>query len=308
MRPHGTIEPTIWNTIGQNGRNYFQKGANKIRQSIPSPARTLLRNMRGQFLEDEQNNQPVTLATRLNFFERIRREIEAIPLTFPKTEWSNYYDSSFPRFDDQSAWTPKHINFNKVLEDIKPQTLLDIGCNQGWYSRLAAKQDIHCIAIDTDVPSIDNLYREAKSEDAAITPVIMDITNPSPGYGLGNRWLLPATERLPRDMVLALALVHHMVFKMALDFTQIVNTFSQLTKTWLLVEFVPKEDRFVSLWYSDSFQWYTLDEFVKELKSSFKIKEILPSFESPRQLILCRKLRESTPKHERGVSSYFSTI
>ncbi len=58
---------------------------------------------------------------------------------------------------------------------------------------------------------------------------------------------------------------------------------------WLLVEFIPREDRYVSEWWSDKYSWYTLDSFITFLKQQFQSIRIYPSDPKPRVLILCEK-------------------
>jgi len=99
---------------------------------------------------------------------------------------------------------------------------------------------------------------------------------------------IPA-ERIRTEMVLALGLVHHCVFKEWLRFDVIVKELSAYTQQWLLVEFVPPDDRHVSKWYSDQFSWYNLDNFMAALEKHFTNIEIMESAPVPRKLLLCEK-------------------
>jgi SAM-dependent methyltransferase len=226
---------------------------------------------------------------RLDFLQQVRREVEGIIIPSFKTEWLEYYDGFFPSFSPSDEWTAKHISVHQALSDLKPDSVLDIGSNRGWYSQLATLQGSRVVAFDVDEGCITQLYYDSKEKNLPILPLVMDFRNPSPGYGLCNQWLAPATERLKCDMVLALALIHHLVFKQHLNFDQIINGLSIFSKRWLLVEFIPRDDRYVREWWSERFSWYTLDNFISALKKQFHNVRILPSYPEPRVLLLCEK-------------------
>jgi len=258
------------------------------KQRVPGPFRPGLK--KGLALVKSMLLSPSAVTrSRLNFLQQVRREVEGITIPPLKTEWSEYYDGFFPSFSPSDEWTAKHISMHQVLSDLRPSSVLDIGSNQGWYSQLAALRGSQVVAFDVDEACITQLYYDTKEKSLPILPLVMDFRNPSPGYGLCNQWLAPATERLKCDMVLALALVHHLVFKQHLNFDQIIDGLSIFPKRWLLVEFIPRDDRYVREWWSEKFSWYTLDNFVGALKRRFHDVKILPSYPEPRVLLLCKK-------------------
>jgi hypothetical protein len=227
--------------------------------------------------------------SRLDFLQQVRREVEGITIPSLRSEWSDYYDGSFPPFSPSDDWTAKQISVHQVLSDLRPNSVLDIGSNRGWYSQFAAVRGSKVVAFDVDEACVTRLYYDAKKTCLPILPLVMDFRNPSPGYGLCNRWLPPAIERFTCDMVLALALVHHLVFKQHLHFEQIVEGLFAFSKRWLLVEFIPRDDRYVREWWSERYFWYTFDNFVGFLKKRFHDVRILPSFPELRLLLLCEK-------------------
>src|SRR6185503_471665 len=121
-------------------------------------------------------------------------------------------------------WTQKHHAAYKVLSDLRPSSVLDIGSGQAWYSQLAASLGSNVVALDMNDQLVARCYREAKSKNLPILPLVMNIRFPSPGYGLCNKEVAPAFQRLRCDMVLALGLVHLLVFKYYVPFEQIVET------------------------------------------------------------------------------------
>jgi hypothetical protein len=124
---------------------------------------------------------------------------------------------------------------------------------------------------------------------ANVQPLVMNMTNPSPGIGIMNKGFPRAFDRFRSDIVLALAIVHHLVFTSQLRFEQIVGTLSELTKSVLLVEFIPKEDIHISPRWTSEREWYSLENFKSELKKYFRSILEMQSDPSPRVLLLCER-------------------
>ena len=49
-----------------------------------------------------------------------------------------------------------------VIEDVKPKTVLDVGCNTGNFSRIAAELGATVVAIDTDEKSVGRVWRRSE--------------------------------------------------------------------------------------------------------------------------------------------------
>ena len=257
------------------------------RRYIPTPLRPLL--SKAAMLLKSSRVAPVLPRSRRNFLKRIKQEVERIAIPPLQTEWSNYYEGALLPFSHSDDWTAKHSSVDQVLSDLRPASLLDVGSNRGWYAQLAALRGSQVVAFDVDEACVTQLYLDSKEQKLSILPLIMDFKNPSPGYGVCNQWLAPATERLRCDMVLGLALVHHLVFKQHLNFEQIVDGLAIFSKRWLLVEFIPPDDIYVREWWSARYSWYTLANFIAALKRRFGDVQQLPSHPAPRVLLLCER-------------------
>lgn len=67
------------------------------------------------------------------------------------------------------------------------------------------------IAFDNDSSVIEELYQEVKSQNREnLLPLVVDITHPPPSTGFANKEHLSLIDRGPAEMVLALALIHHL--------------------------------------------------------------------------------------------------
>ncbi len=131
--------------------------------------------------------------------------------------------------------------------------------------------------------------RAALQKNLPILPLVVDIRYPSPGQGTSNQMIAPALQRLPCDLVLALGLVHVLVFEHFHPFEQVCEMLAPFSKRWLLVEFIPPEDEEVCKGMVVRYSWYTRDNFIKALKKWFPRVILMPSFSGPRELFLCEK-------------------
>jgi hypothetical protein len=231
------------------------------------------------------DSRPIVWIRPKEILVKLKKRINSINITFERTNWSNYCDEEvdFSKFE---SWMTKRKETYFALKRVQPKTLIDIGSNTGWFSKLAALNGSSVIAIDNDEPSINKLFLNKNARTLKILPLSMDFRFPTTEYGLGLR-CPNAISRFKSEMALALALVHHLVFKQNFNFEHITKMLAAYTSRWLLVEFIPRDDIYVSKWYNEKFSWYTLENFIIELKKHFNEVEILPSNPEPRVLLLC---------------------
>jgi SAM-dependent methyltransferase len=225
----------------------------------------------------------------LDFLDKVARELTAITGPTRQTDWSQSYKDSYPPFTPSEEWTQKHRNVHRVLSDLHPSSVLDIGSNRGWYTQLAARLGSEVVALDTDEICISQLYSEAREQHLPILPLVMDFCLPSPGYGVCYQEGAPAIKRLHCDLVLALALVHHLVFGRQLNFEQISDGLASFSKRQLLVEFISGEDEDVQQTWPHKYSWYTLENFLAALGKEFRTIKSYPSETEHRILLLCEK-------------------
>ncbi len=155
------------------------------------------------------------------------------------TEWADYYAIH--------NYTPAGVEHKKqrvseFLERIQPRTVWDLGANVGVFSRIASGRGIPTLAFDIDPGAVEQNYLACIAEkETNLLPLVLDLTNPSPGLGWHHRERASLLERAPADAVMALALVHHLAIGNNVPLSQAAEFFSRLGR-WLIIEFVPKED------------------------------------------------------------------
>jgi hypothetical protein len=262
--------------------------ASKLKATIPP---RLQRAIRRSMSFGSVSRRPLTggLAPGRGLLNQVRRSVEKIRIPRRTTQWSEYYGGAWRHFNPSDGWTAKEHSVYSILSQLRPTSLLDVGSNRGWYSGLAASRGIEVVAFDSDETCINDLFWYAKSRNLTILPIVMDFKKPSPGIGFDSQWGAPATERFKCDMVVCLALVHHLVFGCHLNFDQIVGGLSAFANKWLLVEFVLPEDAYVRKWSPGSRPWYALAPFQRALERQYRIVRMVPSSPATRILLLCER-------------------
>jgi len=220
-----------------------------------------------------------------DYCQRIKAVLSALPHPIAKSYWAEYYRYAHLPHTPSDEWTPKHRSVHRILNDLKPATVLDVGSNVGWFTKLTALAGSQVVALDVDELSVDRLYSDAKEKGLNILPLVMDFTVPwdsTPRH--------PSTEaRIPCDMVMAMALIHHLVFGRYMHLDNIVSRLARLSKRWLLIEFIAPEDDAIKSWYaSSSIPSYTLDNLLQALKRYFAKVETHESY-AHRVLVLATK-------------------
>jgi len=124
-----------------------------------------------------------------------------------------------------------------------------------------------------------------------ILPLVLDITNPSPGIGWENQERLSLAGRGPADLVLALALIHHLTISNNLPVEKLAVFFSKICN-WLIIEYIPKTDSQAKKLLSgrdDMFQSYTQQAFESEFNKYFCVQNRVTIDNSERTLYLMGK-------------------
>ena len=187
------------------------------------------------------------------------------------TEWADYYnDTNY----DSDATRHKTTVIENYLNQLNPATVWDLGANDGRYSRLAVKKGCFTCAFDVDPAAVEQNYRQmVKAREINMLPLVMDLTNPSPGLGWKTTERQSLFDRGPADVVMALALVHHLAIGNNVPLPSIAE-FLYLTGKNAIVEFVPKDDDQVSrllVVREDVFPDYTQAHFEFAMANWFSI-------------------------------------
>lgn len=205
------------------------------------------------------------------------------------TEWIDYYtDTNYSR----DGFLHKKEIVKDYIHLAAPKDIWDIGSNTGVFSCIGSETGASVIAFDSDPGCIEQQYLNfQKKRELQPLPLLMDITNPSPGIGWALTERQSLIERGPVDCIMALALIHHIAIGNNVPFPQMAEFFSGLGK-WLIIEFIPKEDSQVQrllLNREDIFDDYSIENFEKWFSKYFSIERREQIFESTRVIYIMRR-------------------
>lgn len=230
----------------------------------------------------------VSRQAMLGIVDNLRSTISGLRWKPEGTEWVDYYQDN--------SYTPEALEDKKQLveqyiDKANPKTLWDLGANTGVYTRIAAEKGISTISFDIDPACVELNYREViRRGEQNILPLILDLANPSPPIGWANEERMSIYQRGPAEMIMALALIHHIAISNNVPLSRIADLLGK-SCTWLIIEFVPKSDLKVQKLLAtrdDIFTEYTREAFEKDFSRVFDIQMSKQILNSERTLYLMR--------------------
>lgn len=208
----------------------------------------------------------------------------------PSSSWSDYYEHNTYTTD---AFEDKTRVVASFLDRLSPKTVWDLGANQGVFSRLAAQKGINTVAYDMDMAAVEGNYLHVKANRITeLLPLVLDLTNPSPGIGWRASERASLFERGNPDGVIALALIHHLAIAHNIPLENIARFMAGICTKGIIVEFVPKTDAQVQRMLQarqDIFTDYTVAEFENSFRHAFTITAKAPLRDSERVLYLMHR-------------------
>jgi len=215
----------------------------------------------------------VSLTSFLGLIDSLESSVRKLKWCPKGTEWVDYYVSS--NHYDLHAINHKRQLVSDFLDRISPKTVWDLGANTGLFSRIASDKGIPTISFDVDPPCVEINYLIAVEKgETNILPLLLDLTNPSPGVGWENEERIPFLDRGHADTALALALIHHLAISNNLPLARIASFFRKICNS-LIIEFIPKSDLKVQKLLTtrkDIFPNYTQEAFETEFGRLFSIQ------------------------------------
>ena len=238
-----------------------------------------------------ETSRQMSKVSLLGLIDNLESGIRGLRWSPAGTDWGEYYEEDL-------NYTPAGFNEKQrivadYLDTIQPKTAWDLGANTGLFSRLASSRGIFTVAYDIDPGAVDRNYQTIRdSGERNLLPLLMDLTNPSPSIGWNNHERMSMFERAPADVIIALALVHHLAIANNVPLDWLSSYLKQLGQ-WLIIEFIPKTDSQVQrllVSRADIFPNYTAESFEGSFSTFYKILRKEPVQDSVRCLYLMERL------------------
>lgn len=238
---------------------------------------------------------------------RLRKQLrKAAPRKGTDSHWSNYTASRSHYSDEDTS--RKDAFVQQALEATKPAWVLDVGCNTGQYSTMAAQAGARVVAVDTDPVSVGRLWRQASENDLDVLPLVVDVARPTPAMGWDNAespsFLQRAANRF--DLVFMLAVMHHLHVTERIPVTRIIALADRLTRDQAVIEYVGPEDvmfRRLLRGRGHLHEELTRQGFERLLQERFDVLDSKPLEDSDRVLYTVRSRKAVTKEPEEPMTA-----
>jgi hypothetical protein len=179
------------------------------------------------------------LAANFAKLEKLVRRLEWEP---GETAWTGYgEDNTY----DAAAADAKAAFVREAAARRRAALAWDVGCNDGRYSRIAAENSDLVVAFDADHATVEALYRRLREEGREdVLPLVMSVTDPSPDRGWRGRERASLERRGTPELVLCLALVHHVCIAGNVPVRELLDWLGSLGAR-LVIEFPDRSDPMV---------------------------------------------------------------
>ena len=209
----------------------------------------------------------------LGLIEGLKGVIKSMKSAEERTIWGDYdADHSYSGVSHQA----KKEFVEKRAAAGGYREIWDIGCNTGTFSRAVEAHAERVVSIDGDPKAIERLYQSEKARGASkILPMIIDLGNVSPNQGWRGAERKSLDERGRPDLILCLALIHHIVIAANIPMDEFVGWLADLGGD-LIIEFVTAEDAMSQMLLRNKvnqYQDYTIANFEATVAKRFDIAD-----------------------------------
>jgi SAM-dependent methyltransferase len=208
--------------------------------------------------------------------QSLARLVRKLDCGIQHTDWSQYdrtHSYQEADFEAKKDFVAKHV------AGVERGCTWDIGCNTGTFSRLAGEKSDYVISLDGDHNAVEQLYlKEKKNPNSKILPLVMNIANLSPGQGWAGLERLAFDQRQKPDLVLCLALIHHIRISANIPNRMFLQWLRSL-QAEVILEFVNRDDEMmIKLLTNKKEQYadYNLEQFTAEAAQFFIIADRQP--------------------------------
>jgi hypothetical protein len=215
---------------------------------------------------------------------RLRRLVERLAPKRGRSAWADYREAT-PYSDEDTA------RKERFVREAGPARLAwDLGANDGHFARVLEADAV--IAVDSDERVVGELYAALRQEGSrTILPLVADLADPSPGLGWRGVERRRLEDRGHPDLVLALALVHHLAIGRNVPFEELVDWLRGLGAR-LVIEFADRDDpmveRLLAAKRAETHESYGRDSFERALGEGFEVERREELGSGTRTLYLAR--------------------
>ena len=208
----------------------------------------------------------------------LQKAVERLTWKEQDSTWSDYSDRG--HYTDVDLAAKSSFVADAVAKARSAPIVLDLGANDGRFSRIAVDSGArYAVAVDSDHLVVDRLYRQLREQgERRILPLVLDVADPSPAIGWRGRERLSFAARMRPDLVLCLAVVHHLALTANVPLDEIVSFLADFGAP-VVVEFPHRTDpmatRLLARKRSGLFDSYDIVQWERSLEQRFTVSERL---------------------------------
>ena len=244
-----------------------------------------------QYIRSEISQTVNSNISIINKFQKIKQILNCVKLADRRSDWLDYIDLRGGIPTDLSLLRKlnglKYTVMYDIIMEKKPKTLMDLGCNYGPFSFLAASIGAKVVGVDQNSMVIERANRLAIKQNANCTFLHYDIMKPPKNYGIDE----PPNIRLKSEGVLVAAVIHHLYWQ-GYTIENIIKVLTSYATKWFLIEIIPADDHFTkhgNKHFNWTKKWFTIENIQTLLKQqgwkNFKTMDSI----LPRKWLLCEK-------------------
>jgi hypothetical protein len=256
-----------------NGMHRFKAG---VLSHIYFPAKVeqyINKRERNNTSNQKRAIQKQSKARVLGLIQSVTRLVKGLKTNTGSSGWSQY-DKNHSY--EEAEFSAKKVFVSKHVSSRQWKQVWDIGCNTGVFSKLCCDHADHVIAVDGDQGAVEKLYLSEKIKDhSKILPLVMNLSNLSPNQGWQGHERAAFDNRKKPDLVLCLALIHHIRISANIPLNLFFEWLHSL-KASILIEFVNRDDEMVAKLLQnkkETYEDYNLQTFISESEVFFNIAD-----------------------------------
>ncbi|HEX5776272.1 MAG TPA: hypothetical protein VFX95_06295 [Caulobacteraceae bacterium] len=272
---------------------YFS-GLRRLKKGVPSHV-VLPASLEAAVERRERDNVPAKArpairqseAMVLGLIDGMRRLVEGLNSPIRHTDWSEYAN----RHSYEQAAFDEKVAFVKAAAASRDWNIAwDLGGNTGSFSRICADHARYVITADGDHDAVEKLFLSERAKGGeTILPLVLDLANISPAQGWAGAERAAFDGRNRPDLVIALALIHHMALSANIPIPMFLDWLRSLD-AHLVIEFVDRDDEMVEKLLKNKrerYDAYNLAAFESELGRRFEVIDRKPLKGGRRHIYFC---------------------